>query len=246
MTPKPVLDAPTSVGSWSDEVEDQLHEELMTRGEPFPEMTDLTSEALEIENIIQQEEKTPKHSKFPRSVKSTDEDEIVNLIENAQSIKTSTKKEPQISKKPTIEPKQAPFHDESEADHYQESFTSQEETAELRNHIDSLDTRLSSIEEMINAIMLERSNLPNHLDRHREEINKQFTIISDRLHTALEQNIDHTAVAQTAKDVSVLSADANHTLGTLTTELTKEPKAGSATASNVPITRKPRRVRVVE
>lgn len=129
---------------------------------------------------------------------------------------------------------------------YQESFTSQQESAEMRHQIESLDTRLMNMETMFEALLTERKGLPKHLDGYREEMNKQLTIMMDRINTALERDIPSTSLEQAKGDVQTMTGETDHVFNQLTTDAENAPAKDSATSSAAPITKARRRVRLIK
>jgi len=129
---------------------------------------------------------------------------------------------------------------------YDESFTSQQETAEIREHIEALDNKMNNIEMMLDGLLKERKNLPMHLDRHREEMNQQLTIIMDRLHTALEKDISSSQIQQGRKDLEVLSSDTNKVINQIREDLQDNPNPSSPTAGASSLSTGRRRIRRVE
>lgn len=129
---------------------------------------------------------------------------------------------------------------------YQESFTSQQESAEIRHQMEVLDIKLMNVETVLNAIVAERANLPKHIDHLREETNKQLTIVLDRLHTALEMNTSNSIIQDSKNDIEVLSEETEHVLRQVGTDVRNDPSMTSATSNKMPITKKSRRTRLVE
>lgn len=230
-------------------MEDQLHENLshMT----LPTTKELLREATEIEETLKEVETHSSPSVKPKGKQTQTDSELQQMISEASDLKpykSSPRKHIKQGQKTRLilEDRSASASRNSNDEDYQESFTSQQETAEIREHMDSLDARLENMEKMIEGIMVERQNLPRHLELYRSEMNKQMTIISEKLHTALEKNINPEALAQVNKDVEVMGGESDHVLNQLKTDLTAPPTVSSPTSRREPITKQKRRVRVVE
>jgi len=122
-----------------------------------------------------------------------------------------------------------------------ESFTSQRETAEMRNDIEILSKKLSVIEKTLEAILKEREALPSHFKRIQESMNQQLTLMSDKINNVLE---DHTKpdVATVVKEtVESVRTDANENLAAMRSLALASPSTSSPLAkSNVPIAGKRR------
>lgn len=128
---------------------------------------------------------------------------------------------------------------------YQESFTSQQESAAMREQIESLNQRMISMEATLEALLAERAHLPDHIKNVQTDLNSQLTIMSDRLYTALERNIDHTAL----NEASIVIKDARDTsdanLTTIAESTASNPDSTSPIASSVPLSQKKKKVRLV-
>jgi len=224
------------VQSWSDDVEDELSE--LVPQNAFPSIAELKTEADDIEKTL---------------TSADDDKSLEDLIKDVETptqpvfASSVPRNVHDRGDKPVLVKRPATSGTDSQKDtDYQESFTSQEETAQVRHYIESLDARLQVMETMIGSLAAERKGLPRHLDNYREEMNKQLTIMSDRLHTALERNIDPATVAQVNKDITVLGAETDHVFNQLKTDAESEPSKESATSQNAPISKQKKKVRVVE
>lgn len=89
---------------------------------------------------------------------------------------------------------------------YQESFASQRETSEMRSELESISARMSNLEATLEIVLSERSTLPKHIATIREDMNKQLTLMMDKLNTTIESGITSSA-AQNASEAIVNAAD---------------------------------------
>lgn len=256
--------------AWDEDVEEALEATRLARGDTTIDMKALLPEADEIEEVISKAK-----AKVPQ-LDPQGTDNLTDLIQAARTKKPAPLKPPSKSnikqsvpviqkkvfgkKDPTLATSHKPHIpaastlDETastpdavtEANDYQESFASQQEAAEIRHHIESLDNRMLNMETLIESLLQERKGLPAHIDRYREDMNKQLTIIADRLHTALEKNISPNVVEQSKDDVMVLSAESENVLTQLKTDLSVDPSVSSATSLSAPISKLRKKIRVVE
>lgn len=248
-----------------------MSEDLRTQGKALPSMAELKALADKAEQGMTeedvksfQEEKdkkewaqdtdaedaendTPEASNAENAVVETDEEDIEDMVNSMTTPvqATFTKKDEPKPSRPSFKTKdRKPSSADNET--YQESFTSQQESAEMRHQIESLDTRLMNMETMFEALLAERKGLPRHLDGYREEMNKQLTIMMDRINTALERDIPSTTLEQTKGDVQTMSGETDYVLCQLTTDAENMPATDSATSSAAPITKSRRRVRLIK
>lgn len=178
--------------------------------------------------------------------KLEDQDDVEQMIEDVKTpVQSSFKPSATEQKRPSFKPKdRKPSMADDET--YQESFTSQQESAEMRHHIESLDTRLMNMESMFEGLLAERKGLPKHLDNYREEMNKQLTVMMDRIHTALEKDIPASSLEQSKGDIQNMTGETDHVFNQLTTDVENDPSKQSATANTAPITKSRRRVRLIK
>lgn len=258
-------------GTFGEDLEEAMSEDLRTQGKSLPSMAELSALANKAEQGMteedvksfqrkkdkkewaqdtdaeDQEDDTPEASNTENAVAETDEEDIEEMVnEMTTPVQTTfTKKdEPRVSR-PSFKAKdRKPSSADNET--YQESFTSQQESAEMRHQIESLDTRLMNMETMFEALLAERKGLPKHLDGYREEMNKQLTIMMDRINTALERDIPSTTLEQAKGDVQTMSGETDYVLCQLTTDAENTPATDSATSSAAPITKSRRRVRLIK
>jgi hypothetical protein len=223
---------------WSEDVDQDIEDKMEESGQPIPSMAELLDEAEEIEELIKK--KVPKAD----STFEPEDYELKGLIDTAV-ITRSGKKEASKRMEVVDETSEETDQDKDQ-DAYQESFASQQEAAEIRGHIESLDTRMLNIESLIESVMKEREGMTHHLSNLRSDMNKQLTIMSDRLHTALEKDISTSAIAQSKEDVAIMTAESSHVLSQLETDIGNEPSQDSATSRTVPITTRRRKVRLIK
>nr|WKE35276.1 hypothetical protein [Plasmopara viticola lesion associated mononegaambi virus 6] len=256
-------------GIFDEAAEEAMSEDLRSQGKALPTIEELNKFAQKAEKGITkddvkkfQEAKERKEwseeTDTEEGIETDDDDErhnqgdtagdddIEKMVEDASTpIQTTFKQESRKASRPSFHTKdRKPSTTDNET--YQESFTSQQESAEMRHQIESLDTRLMNMETMFEALLEERKGLPKHLEGYREEMNKQLTVMMDRIHTALEKDIPSTSLEQAKGDIERMTGETEHVFDQLKTDVENNPSTGSATASAAPITKSRRRVRLIK
>lgn len=247
-----------------------MSEDLRNKGESLPSMQELsalankaeqgltkedvkafqqereTSEWAQSTDVEEDEEETPDASNTEGAIVETDDESIEEMVnEMTTPVQTTFNKKESVQSRPSFKAKdRKPSSVDNET--YQESYTSQQESAEMRHQIESLDTRLMNMETMFEALLAERKGLPKHLDGYREEMNKQLTIMMDRINTALEKDIPSSSLEQAKGDIQTMTGETDHVFGQLTTDAENNPAKGSATSNAAPITKSRRRVRLIK
>lgn len=257
-------------GTFDEDLEEAMSEDLRNRSESLPSMKELSALAVKAEQGMTEEdvksfqakkekeewaqetdteensEKAPDATDTEDAIAGTDDENIEDMVnEMTTPVQTTFTKKEATSARPSFKAKdRKPSSADTET--YQESFTSQQESAEMRHQIESLDTRLMNMETMFEALLAERKGLPKHLDGYREEMNKQLTIMMDRINTALEKDIPSTSLEQAKGDVQTMTGETDHVFCQLTTDAENNPAKDSATSSAAPITKSRRRVRLIK
>lgn len=257
-------------GTFDEDLEEAMSEDLRNQGKSLPSMQELSALANKAEQglttedvkVFQQEketaewaqdtdveedkEETPDASNTEGAVAETDDESIEEMVnEMTTPVQTTFNKKESVPSRPSFKAKdRKPSSVDNET--YQESYTSQQESAEMRHQIESLDTRLMNMETMFEALLAERKGLPKHLDGYREEMNKQLTIMMDRINTALEKDIPSSSLEQAKGDVQTMTGETDYVFCQLTTDAENNPAKTSATSSAAPITKSRRRVRLIK
>lgn len=110
---------------------------------------------------------------------------------------------------------------------YEESFASQQETAQLREEVDAMERRYKDLESKFDLVMRERDNLPTVINNIRNDLNVSLTEFSDKLYKVLEAQRDNKTIATTLATVDEVRAEHADQLKTAAGYLSAEPKATS-------------------
>jgi len=110
---------------------------------------------------------------------------------------------------------------------YQESFASQQETAQLREELESMGEKYKGLEEQVSLMMKERDNLPEALNQIRADLNKELTAFSDKLYTLLEDQAPRQEVKTAISQVEDIRAEHSDQLRTAVGYLKQAPKKES-------------------
>lgn len=227
--------------AWDDDVEEILEEHRLAEGNPMPEIEELLKDAEEIDKELSKPLKGKQKVSKVRG-KNTKLPVLGETFPSSSDTNEDTEVTP-TGILPEHESSSGPSRNDVD---YQESFTSQQETAEIRGEMQSLDNRLMNIEAIVNSVVAERDGMQQHLDRLKEDVNKQFTVLMDRLHTALEKDINPTVLQQSRSDVEVLSGDTHKVLHQLSSDLGQAPSSSSPTSGRAPIATSRRRIKIIK
>lgn len=242
--------------------EDVIDEHFRAHREDLPSLEEMDKFAAKIQRTVLKSEPSSKAKASEKDESSEDsgaetakegpdtedeenEDDLMSMMDDAKTPIQETFKPKRSATRPSViikDRKPSTTDDRT----YQESFASQQESAEMRHQIEALDTRLMNMENLFESLLTERKGLPKHLDNYREEMNKQLTVMMDRIHTALEQNVPSTTLEQSKSDVKTMTGETEHVFDQLTTDAENEPATGSATSGSAPITKSRRRVRLIK
>jgi hypothetical protein len=214
--------------------------EIENRGEQIPLISDLLTEAKDIEKALQEQPAKPVSLNVPSLPGSDGTDELISSLAARQKDMDKT---PTQGKLPHFSPLELgkPASDEP----YQESFTSQQETAELRSEISDISSRLTNLEAMLEGVIAERKSLPEHMTRLNTNINKQLTLMNDRLNAAIEVGLPAESMAQMSTQAHEIATSSSAVIGTMSSDLQDEPSKHSQTSQTKPITGKKKRVRLI-
>lgn len=111
-----------------------------------------------------------------------------------------------------------------------ESFTSQRETAEIRNDIEILGKKLTVVERSLEALLKEREALPEHFKKIQESMNKQLTLMADKINYVLENNAKSEVATVVKETVEAVRTDANENLSAMRSLALAAPSTSSPLA----------------
>jgi chromosome segregation ATPase len=225
-------DVPSAIAVF-DLIEDTMDKEP----KPLPTMKELLDDAKRIERHIRIKSDTS-------DVKQSWSDELEALENEISQMDKGKQREETLPPKPSIS--FHPFEGNTQKDeNYQESYASQIETAELRDEVSSIATRLANLEAIIESLVKERSNLPDHLDRITRDISHQFTIMNDRLNSSIETGLGLHTSQQLVDDVVASSSSITGVLETVRNDLVNPPSQLSSITQSKPITSSKRKIRLI-
>jgi hypothetical protein len=220
---------------WQESVNDAVEEVMIQRGESMPPMVELLKDVQKITEAFTTTSHIPggeEDGGFAEAIQAQ-----IKQIEGENVTPTQARK-PVFS--------DPPKEKEYKGVEYQESFTSQQETAELREEVSSLASRLVNLEAILEGLVQERKHLPEHLARLTSGINAQFTIMNDRLSAAIESGIAPESAQQLSEQVVEMTSSSTKVLETLTEDLQSTPTTKSQVSQTRPITGKKKKVRLVK
>jgi hypothetical protein len=224
--------------AFQESVNDMVDEILAERQETIPPLPELLGDADAIEKAIANTsgqdvvtKQTSKKSKGKGKAKVSDPDIT-----------------PTATRKPIFNPEgssgRTQDSDPLEGD-YQESFTSQQETAEIRGEIEMFSGRLMSMEAVLEGLVNERKNLPKHLERLQISLNQQFTVMNERLNAAIESGTIGNTLSQTSQDAGNMAQSASTVIDAIQTDLSSPPSGSSQISQPAVITGGRKKVRLV-
>jgi len=246
---------PTALNSYEfqEQINEEYEELMAKRGEKIPSMEELLEDEKKITEVISGFGGSTSKGKEPESTsKSTrqysdDTDDIEQEIAKLQEMKISNPSK-KVETVPRIKPHFARSQEiinPAQPD-YQESFASQEETAEMRDELSSIAARLANLEATIEGLLSERKNLPEHLNRLNNEITKQFTVMNERLNASIEAGISTKTAQQALEQLTNVSSSSNVVLSTVEQELSEPPTKASQTAKSHQISGGRKKIRLID
>lgn len=121
-----------------------------------------------------------------------DDDELEGLLnEEATPVQTSHEFPKREESKPVEVDISSPDPEEGD---YAESFASQRETSQLREELEMMSDEMKELKATIAGVLKEREALPHHLTSIREDINRQMTLMLEKLHFSNETHVSSTNV----------------------------------------------------
>lgn len=114
---------------------------------------------------------------------------------------------------------------------YPESFASQQETAHLREEMEVIMQRLEKHESDMKALLKEREKLPMILGSMREDMNRQLTLMLDKLQIAKETEVKGAAVSSAAATVEEVRSDMHDQLTAASSFAQAPPSSASPIAT---------------
>lgn len=149
--------------------------------------------------------------------------ELEKLLEEERA--ESSKTPVNVGKLPAVP--QVTDNDLDDAEEYEESFASQQETAQLREDFDTITQRFETLEAQFNLVMKERQNLPDVINNIRADLNTQLTSFSDKLYSILESQASKQEIKSALATIEEVRSEHSEQLKAASGYLSAEPKASS-------------------
>lgn len=200
-----------------DEEQQAVDDYIEQSGLSVPPVSELLSRVTDLES-----EKLP-DDQLEADEKQLQHDELAALLEmeRAESSKTpvgnSGQKEIVIISD----------DDKNDDDDYEESFASQQETAQLREDFDNITAKFNTLETQFNLVMKERQNLPDVINNIRADLNTQLTTFSDKLYLILESQASKSDIQTALATIEEVRSEHSDQLKAASGYLSSEPKASS-------------------
>jgi len=120
---------------------------------------------------------------------------------------------------------------EEESMNYAESFASQRETSQLREELEAMSEEMKELKLTIAGVLKEREALPSHLSAIREDINRQMTLMLEKLHSAAEADISSSGVNAMATTLESVKESSTERLAAAADYATDRPRQNSPLAT---------------
>lgn len=224
---------------WQEDANEHIAELMEKRGETVPSIEELTEMSTRIDEALKGEESKPARARG----KSDDTDALEQDIRDLgfhDSRSTNKGKKPHYSTFTSQDDGKPDEHP------YQESFTSQQETAEMREEMSGITARLSNMESTLEMVIKERQNLPTHLERITQDINRQFTLMNERLNASIEAGMTTATAQQAAERLQEISTGAEMVLNVVKADLESPPSKNSQTGKKQVITGKKKKIQLYD
>jgi chromosome segregation ATPase len=169
----------------------------------------------------------------PSDIHEEDTTELEELIEDqktptlGQGVFSSPSDE-RKGKKPVLE--LVSEKDEENID-YAESFASQREAAQLREELEAVTQKMQSLEELVKGLLKEREAIPSHLDNIKSDVNRQLTLMLDKLQGITESDLPRSSVTAATTTLEAVKEEANDQLQAASSYASAPPKVTSPLAT---------------
>jgi hypothetical protein len=120
--------------------------------------------------------------------------------------------------------------DEENVD-YAESFASQREAAQLREELEIVTQKMQSLEELVKGLLKEREAIPSHLDNIKSDVNRQLTLMLDKLQGLAESDLPRSSVTAATTTLEAVKVEASDQLQAASSYASAPPKATSPLAT---------------
>jgi hypothetical protein len=187
----------------------------------------------ELLDVVERLEVVKEDNPEDKGVHSGGADELDELIEDqktptlGQGVFSSPSDE-RKGKKPVLE--LVSEKDEENVD-YAESFASQREAAQLREELEVVTQKMQSLEELVKGLLKEREAIPSHLDNIKSDVNRQLTLMLDKLQGLAESDLPKSSVTAATTTLEAVKEEASDKLQAASSYASAPPKATSPLAT---------------
>lgn len=158
-----------------------------------------------------------------------DDDELEGLLnEEKTPVQMSKEFEPPKSQRPPEVDVSSPNPDEAD---YAESFASQRETSQLREELEMMSEEMRDLKATIAGVIKEREALPQHLTSIREDINRQMTLMLEKLHFSTENQAESVNVHAISAALNTVKEESTERLAAAADYATDRPRVNSPLAN---------------
>lgn len=230
MAPAPTPPITKSSRAWDEEL-NEIDEYLETSGTALLPINTLLSGIEELEKTKVPDSELDEGDPVTAKPSTPSHDDLNALLEEVGSdLKFSSpkskRKQPKLRSVQEEKPVINPDDQQTDAD-YEESFASQQETAQLRDDFDDMCHKMKELNEKMNLVLKERENLPGVINDIRRDLNGQLTAFSDKLYTILESQNSNAVIENTLATVEEVRQNSTNQLKAAAGYLASEPKASS-------------------
>lgn len=244
---------------WHEALDDAMADSMDQIGAVVPPIPDLLIDAEMIEEASKKWSDDPDLPPISTTETTTKiRKSLMDMIEEITptsaapepKIKKTTLKKPNSKTKPVITPEPSTKPESEIAlstsiDH-EDSYTSQQETAALREDVEHMAQRIKHLESTLEIVLKERSQLPVHILKIKEDMNAQLTLISEKFYAALEAGSIGPEAASAVQKIAETQDHVTNVMTVISKDLNTEPRLDSSVVSSKPIPSKPQRVRLIK
>lgn len=207
----------TSYSSVFDEEQQAVDEYIEQSGISVPPVSELLSQVSKFDAI-----KLP-DDQLTSDVPADQEEELDHLLEQER---TEALRTPVDNSKPDV-PTAVSDGDVVDEDDYEESYASQQETAQLREDFDTITEKFNALETQFSLVMKERQNLPEVINNIRADLNTQLSSFSDKLYSILESQASKKDIQTALATIEEVRTEHSDQFRAASSYLSSEPKASS-------------------
>lgn len=216
-----------------DDEQNAVDEYIEATGSSVPPLSVLISQLNELETSKLPDDQLKSGVKVEKSPEQ-EQEELETLLEQERHDSNQTPVNSAPSSQDNVK-RERPKHEITEQDEeeedYEESFASQQETAQLREDFDTITQRFEALEAQFNLVMKERQNLPDVINNIRADLNSQLTMFSDKLYSILESQVSKQEIQSALATIEEVKNDHSEQLKAASGYLSADPKASSPIVS---------------